>query len=55
MGYESRLVKDRVCKTCHEVLYDVSVEYLKKHAEACKRMGKVGLVMPTVVGRKDLE
>ena len=54
MGRESRVIKDRVCRHCREVLYDVSVEYVKKHAETCQRMQRAGLVMPTIVGRKDL-
>mgnify|MGYP001581749690 CR=1 FL=1 len=54
MGREARIVKDRTCEHCQEVLYDVSTEYLKRHAEDCQRMQRAGLVMPTIVGRKDL-
>lgn len=54
MGREARVTKDRVCEHCQETLYDVSIDYLKKHAETCERMQRAGLVMPTIVGRKDL-
>ena len=54
MGREARVIKDRTCHYCQEILYDVSVEYLKEHAKICERMKRAGLVMPTVVGRTDI-
>ena len=54
MGRESRIIKDRTCHHCREILYDVSVEYVQRHAKDCQRMQRAGLVMPTVVGRKEL-
>ena len=55
MGREARITKDRACQHCGETLYDVSTDYLKNHAETCKRMQKAGLVMPTIVGRTEIE
>lgn len=47
MGKEAKTVKDRVCKTCSETLL-LDAKGLKKHSLLCKRLDKVGLVLPTI-------
>lgn len=45
MGQASRVLKERLCKTCDSVMW-LSATELQEHVLLCKRATKLGLILP---------
>lgn len=45
---QSKLVKDRTCRACNQVL-QMTASQLKEHATMCARLNAIGMVTPSIV------
>lgn len=50
MGRESKMRKDRVCKSCEKIFVS-DAKGIREHAQTCVRLEKLGLVLVGGVDR----